>query len=241
MIDLKFGLFWSGSKLSYLRYLTFKTLRHYHPDSEIQLYIATKSAKDGYSWRDENQDFEAEIRGEDYIDRLKDLGVRIFEGDFHSDLTPNYQSDYFRWWWLSNNSGFYLDTDQIVLKSFESLPREYELIYSGYPAKSCGYYTPVGVIGAHESKMVDYILKLLPQFVNKTDYNSMGPFMFRTVLQMDPWKNLYNAPSEFFYPISDSYLVNNIFDGRLKINESNYCLHWYGGHKDSQVFNRNYS
>lgn len=243
MINLKFGLFWSGSKLSYLRYLTFKTLRHFHPEAEIELYIAEKAKKDGYQWSCEKQDFESEIEGKDYIEQLKDLNVKIFQGTFYEQYLPNFQSDFFRWWWLKSKGGFYLDTDQIILKSFKDLPLDNDLIYSGYPAKSCGYYTPVGVIGASkDSEMVDWIVKLLPQFVNFNNYNSAGPFMFRSMLGMKKWKEkMFNAPSEYFYPIPESYLVKNIYDGSFNIEKSAYALHWYGGHPDSQKFNKEFT
>jgi len=243
VINLKFGLFWSGSKLSYLRYLTFKTLRHFHPEAEIELYIAEKAKKDGYTWTCEKQDFEEEIKGDDYIEKLKPLNIKVFKGNFFEQYPPNFQSDFFRYWYLKNNGGFYLDTDQIILKSFKDLPLDNDLIYSGYAAKSCGYYTPVGCIGASkDSEIVDWVMKLLPQFYNINNYNSLGPFMFRDMLNARKWKDkMFNAPSNYFYPIPDSYLVTHIYDGTLKIPEESYSLHWYGGHKLSQEFNKKYT
>jgi len=78
MIPLKFGLFWSGSKMSYLRYLTFLTLRHHHKDAEIELYISNRSKKDGFIWRDEEQDFQT-YNGDCYLDKLKELNVKIIK------------------------------------------------------------------------------------------------------------------------------------------------------------------
>jgi len=243
MIELNFGLFWSGSKLSYLRYLTFKTLRHYHPNSKIQLFIAEKTNKSNYKWVCEKQDFESELEGKDHIEKLNALDVEIVRGDFFGQYQPNFQSDFFRWWWLKNNSGFYLDTDQIILKSFDSLPLDNSLIYSGYAAKSCGYYTPVGCIGADKgSEIVEWIMQLLPQFLNVNNYNSAGPTMFRDMLQMKQWKEkMYNAPPQYFYPIPDSYLAPAIYNGSFKVPEESFALHWFGGLGASQDFNKKYT
>ena len=97
MIDLKFGLFWSGAPLSYLRYLTFKTLRHYHPDSEIELYVSEEYVKEGFSWNIEKQDFLYEGENKDYMDQLGDLNVKIIKTEQFSKYPPNFASDFFRW------------------------------------------------------------------------------------------------------------------------------------------------
>ena len=57
-IELKFILWWSGSGLSYLRYLTFKTLRHFHPNAPIQLLVGDVFKKEDHKWNVEKQDFE---------------------------------------------------------------------------------------------------------------------------------------------------------------------------------------
>ena len=241
-IQLKFGLFWSGAPLSYLRYLTFKSLSHFHPDSDITLYTTDVFSKSGYRWGDEKQDFEGKGKVIDYTSKLKDIGVNIEKFDQFGKYPPNYQSDFFRWWFLKNNSGFYMDTDQIVLRSFETLPLDSNIIFSAYNAQSCGFYTPVGVIGADNSEMVDWIDKLLPQFYDPNNYNSLGPFMLRTVLKMREWKDkMFNAPSNYFYPIPDSYLVPHIFDGNVELNGDEFALHWFGGHPASQEFNNKYT
>lgn len=243
MINLNFGLWWSGSKLSFLRYLTFKTLRHFHPDSSIQLYVGDQCNNQGYNWNVEKQDFESEIEGKDYLGDLKNLDVEIIHTDMFGEYASNYQSDFFRWWYLKENGGWYLDTDQIILKPFDTLPLDCNLMCSIYDAKSCGIYSPVGCIGStKDSEVVEWIDKLLPQFYNPNNYNSMGPFMFLTVIQMRKWKDkIVNAPPVIFYPIPDSYLVPEIYDGTLELTENSYALHEFGGHPATQEFNKKYT
>ena len=250
MIDLKFGLFWTGGKLSYLRYLTFVSLRKYHPDATIELYVSDEWSKSGYSWGCEKQDFEEPSNGKDYMSALKDLNVDIIKVNIFSKYPPNYQSDFFRWWWLKKNGGFYLDTDQIVLKSFEDIDRDCDFIYSAYIAPSCGFYTPVGVIGStKDAEIVQWINDMLPKYYDPRDYNSLGPFMLRSVVKTRKWRDkLYNTPSQMFYPILDSCYVGVLYgdshsaaESALKNVEKAYALHWYGGHPESQRFNKSFN
>lgn len=244
MISLNFGLWHSGVKLSYLRYLTFKTLRHFHPHSRIQLFIGDKYKNEGHKWNNEKQDFEtpSDIK-KDYLGELEKLNIEIKHVDWFSQYASNYQSDIFRYWYLNNFSGFYLDTDQIILKSFETLPLDNDFIFSCYKADSCGIYTPVGVLGASkESKVVPYIMNELPKFVDVNNYNSAGPFMLRQVLSSRPWKEkMFNAPSHYFYPVPESFGVSEIYDGKLIIPEDSYSLHLFLGHPLSQEFNKKYN
>ena len=243
MISLKFVLWWSGGRLSYLRYLTFKTLRHFHPEAPILLMVGDSFKKDGYNWNVEKQDFETpEDIQKNYIDELKHLNVEIKHVNIFPQYLPNFQSDLLRWHWLKSNSGFYLDTDQIILKSFENLPLDSDFIYSGYEAKSCGYYTPVGVLGSNGNvEIVNFIHANITRFIDNNVYNSGGPFMFREIIKHKKWKDeMFNAPSNYFYPIPDSYMVGDIYDGKLKMTEDSFALHWFGGHRKSQAFNKKY-
>jgi len=244
MIPIQFGLWWSGAKLSYLRYLTFKTLRHFHPNAKIELYYGNLFAKSGHQWNVEKQDFEhPDSIKNDYFNALKDLNVTVRDCNLFPQYQSNFQSDLFRWYWLHTNGGFYLDTDQIILKPFDALPLDNDFIYSGYEAVSCGYYTPVGVIGASkESEIADVMMQMVPRLIDPNNYNSAGPFGFRRVLESSEWKDkIFNSPSHYFYPLSESYKVLEIYDGNIEIPNDSYALHWYGGHPTSQEFNKIYN
>jgi len=249
MIPLRFGLWWSGTKLSYLRYLTFKSLREFHPDSKIELYVGDEFENKGYKWGVEKQDFECNNIGKNYLDRLEELDVKVTHTDMFKAYPSNYQSDFFRWWWIKENGGFYMDTDQIILRSFETLDLSYDFIYSSYQAPSCGLYTPVGVIGGtKEAEVVTWVNDILPKYYNPNDYNSLGPFMFRSVLGTRNWRDrMYNTGSELFYPAKDSCLVPALYCNMPETASiannlrKAYALHWFGGHPASQAFNKKYT
>ena len=223
--------------------MTFVSLRKHHPDSEIELYVSEKSDKK-ISWGNEAQDFQTKGSGKCYLDKLEDLDVKVIRREMFPTYAPNYQSDLFRWWWLNKNGGFYLDTDQIILKPFNTLPLEYDLIYSMYQAKSCGVYSPVGVIGANKGcKAVKDIIKKMPECYKPNDYNSLGPFMFRELYfkNRDKWdkeNRLFNSPPHFFYPVPESGYMSRVYESPMHITGDSYAFHWFGGHPKSQIFNR---
>jgi len=244
MIPLNFALFFSGNKLSYLRYLTFKTLRHFHPNSVITLYTTNTYSTTGHNWVVEKQDFEnvADIESIDYFSKLVDLDIKIQKMGFSNNINeanPVVQSDLFRWWFLNEIGGIYLDTDQIILKSFDTLNLNTPLLYV-YDKQT--NYAPVGVLGGtNESNIINYVINNFNMFYDKNDYNSTGPCMFIRVLNLFRNEPVYNAPREFFYPIIESGYVIKIYDGSLELNDTNYALHWFGGHPKSQLFNNKYT
>jgi len=238
MINLNFGLFWSGSKLSYLRYMTFKTLRFFHPDSKIQLYRALNFKKDTHSWNREKQEFEnPNIIKQDYTDKLQALDVEIIDFDFCPQYSPNYQSDFFRYWFLNKFGGFYLDTDQIILRSFEDLPLDCDFMHCSYNG-----YHPVGVLGSEiASNAVNKIIIDLPNHYDPNDYNSLGPWMLRDILSELDLSRAYNAPQQYFYPVPISDLTMQIYNGSFNIPDISFAMHWFGGHPISQKFNEKYT
>ena len=245
MIDLKFGLFWSGSYfLSYLRYLTFKTLRHFHPESEIQFYISKKYNKSANKWQTESQDFKNESESKNYIYELADLNVDVIEVDYigNPELCPVLQADLFRWMWMKREGGFYLDTDQIILKSFSTLPLEKEFIYCRYNEIQCGDYFPVGVLGLEKNSTIsDSMLNSVIECYSPFNYNSSGPFMMRSAIKKIDLSNSFNAPYYYFYPLPTSKDVSKVFSNSINVNSDSYCLHWFGGHPLSQEFNKNFT
>ncbi len=243
MIPLNFYLFWAGKNISYLRYLTFKTLRNSNPNSNITLYVSRGFNKDIHKWSVERQDFEIES-SIDYLKHIKDLDVKVIELEYFS--SPNYcaiyQADLYRFWVLHNEGGFYLDCDQIILKSFEDLPLDKEFIYSRYIEPQCGDYLPTGVLGMSKGSNIGKIaMKIVPKIYSPYNYNSSGPFAMREIIKNIDLSNSFNAPQEYFYPVHSSKDVDKIYNGEFRITDKSYAIHWYAGHPLSQEFNKSYT
>jgi len=244
MIPLQFGLFWCGGSISYLRYLTFKSLRHYHPEANIELYISKRSNNKIHNWGVEKQDFEGIIE-KDYTNDIRDIGVKIIEIDYFSDpnYCPIYQADLFRFWWLYHKGGFYMDTDQLVLKSLSELSLDKDFIYSQFANKDRTRYAPTGILGCSKNNIdAQTMMGLVPQGYASNNYNSSGPFVFEYALSKNIFKtSLLNVPSSYFYPIDCSSDIYQVYQGNYVIPKESLCLHWYGGHPLSQAFNKTYN
>jgi len=249
MINLNFGLWWSGAPLSYLRYLTFKSLRHFHPHSRIQLYMSPKFKVGNMDMvtTDNPQEFvRPDSVKEDYLPKVDELDVEIVHSNAFQKFAPNHQSDLFRWYFLKEHGGFYLDTDQIIVRSFKSLPLKKEFIYSSYDVDSPyaldNHYTPVGVMGATRgSKVIKDIANRIFEYYDESNYNSIGPWMLNERLNDLDLGSSFNAPSSYFYPAPICNFTDGIYDGSLEINEDAYSIHWFGGYGSSQVFNQSYT
>ena len=255
MISLNFGLFWCGAKLTYLRYLTFKTLRHFHPHSRIQLFVSskfdTKNKGTGKGGSEELEFADPNFETVDYMPKLKELDVEVIRFDRYNSMGCNHQSDMFRWWFLANNDlnsngSFYLDTDQIILRSFKALPLNYKFIYTSYNVEPIGgssqLYSPVGVLGAtSDSRVVRYIASNLLGYFKPDSYECIGPHAFGKICKMIDMSEGFNAPPQYFYPTIYVDRVSSIYNGSLEIKDDNYSLHWFGGWHESQIFNKSYT
>lgn len=245
MIPYTFHLFWAGNHLSYLRYLTFKSCRHHNPDARIILHHSP-SYNSEINWVREKQDFQSNM-GKNYFDHLKDINVEIIIDDEHKDLTPVFQADLLRWVWLYKEGGFYIDTDQIILKSFEGLLRP-DFVYSSFHLKTGPYYHPIGVLGSIPEHLIpEIMIKQTQQHLNVRSYQSIGPPLFRTVMTSpqvtESRASVSNMPSYFFYPIPEpDGFCEKMFSGEEDPDISrSYALHWYGGYQPSHDFNAKYS
>lgn len=244
MIPKIFHLFWSGGPISYLRYVTFLTLRKHHPNWSIKLHVANSFGSASWPQDAIFQDFSKNIT-KDYYPMVKNIVNEVCLYDRHPNDAPNYQSDFFRWDILAEQGGFYLDTDQVILKPFDDLIC-HRFIYSEYMCRNNTlHYTPVGVIGAETGlELTKHIQATIASYYT-TNYNSIGPFMFLSVIGKRPDLlssiDAFNSGKFLFYPIFDSEDVGAIYSGSFSPPKESYALHWFGGHWRSQEFNASYS
>jgi hypothetical protein len=208
------------------------------------LYISHEFNTDAHKWGCEKQDFESKDEGKDYIQELENINVKVshIKCVGSPDLCLILQSDIFRWMWLKSEGGFYLDTDQIILKPFDTLPLDKEFIYCRYMEAQCGDYIPTGVLGLQRySPIADTARKAACENYNPNNYNSSGPFSMRKAFANMDLSKSFNAPFQYFYPINSSKDVDKIYDGRVRLTDESLSLHWFGGHPLSQEFNKGYS
>lgn len=246
-INNTFHLFWAGSHLSYLRYLTFKTCRLHHPDAQIILHHSSSHTTQT-NWVREKQDYESDM-GKNYFDSLKDIEVKIQPIDKYKNYLPVYQADFLRWEILRDNGGVYLDTDQIILKNFKDL-MECEMFYCAYALEISRMYYPIGVLGSVKNHWISQeMIKRIKENYNPYSYQSIGPDLFRTFMndseivnRVESDANIKNYPKTYFYPAPepDRY-CERMFAGTDIEHKDSYALHWFGGYQPSHYFNAKFT
>ena len=243
MIPKTAFFFWSkGTKLSYLRYLTLVSFRKHHPNWKV--YICHPEQGNYLNWSGpEKQDFldKAETPEIDYIEKCKDLDVTFVNYKKHSDKAPVHVADFFRWDALYNNGGWFFDLDQIFVKSFDDLC-QYDFVFDG----SDNFY--IGVIGMSKGCEIGrYVYKNMYNAYNPNYYCCTGPWYMRALLKYpcdktfkeieSKYKTFY-APINYFYPLNSSDDVSKLYNDNIEIDTSAYAIHWFGGHPESQKYNK---
>jgi hypothetical protein len=84
-------------------------------------------------------------------------------------------------------------------------------------------------------------MDVLPQVIRLDNYNSAGPFMFRELMRLKDWQINACNMGHAFYSAPESIYVPQIYCGNFMPHDTDFALHWYGGHPDSQEFNRKFS
>ena len=113
--------FWSGEKLSWLRYMTLYSFRKLNPDWVMELYLSktVKNLDEKWATREVQDNFSS--ISEDNIDKIYDLDINVIEHIPQRHIHPAHNSDLFQWSWLGENSGFYSDMDILFIRPIDDL------------------------------------------------------------------------------------------------------------------------
>jgi len=234
--------FWGdGTPFSFLRLLTLRSFRKFHPGWKMVLYKSEK--QEGFrtwSTRD-RQDFMSKDDVSDFSSEWDGLGIEIRSYSNGKRVAPNFVSDFFRWDVL-RGGGWYLDVDQIVCRPFDDLGG-YDFVYG------CRSMPYVGVLGASkESLLPEIAFSEIDTHFDANDYCCIGPQFFiylnercSKFVDQKSKEKVYRTENEAFYPISSSDDVVRIHSGEFQIPDTSYAVHWFGGHPESQKFNRGYT
>jgi mannosyltransferase OCH1-like enzyme len=219
----------------------------FHPDYKIILHHSESSSKDTSNWIREKQDFQSDM-GKNYFDSLKNLNVEIKINNNYTQYAPVFQADLIRWEILRTEGGIYLDTDQIIVKNFNSL-LDCDMFFCIYHLPSGELYCPIGVLGSKPNHWIPTeIVKIIKSHLNIHAYQSIGPPFFRKFLlsylpQLLSDKTIMNYPQQTFYPlpIPDNF-CDQLYSGQVNFNLKHiYAIHWFGGFDKSHAFNTKYT
>lgn len=244
-------LYWDGSKMPFLCFMTAFSFRKLNPDWIIKIYspvsITTKK-----SWITNEQKIEYE--GKNYFHNLKDLENCVFiTFDFEtigiSNKTSEVQkSDFLRWHILSTEGGVWSDFDIIYFRRINEIDmtnqmlttRNKEIDFSvcyDFNVNSEHKYSIGFLIAKKECQFYKKILKLAKENFNEIDYQGAGASIFNheypslTKLYLtEKGSNIWNTSMDILYAY-DSLKIEYIYKSNdLRFFTSNSIgLHWYYG------------
>ncbi len=263
MMPKSIYFYWGNETMSFLRYMTFKSFRFYHPDWEITLVkrrVMLKNKGKGLKWS-QNQDFTKKFKN-DYSDKLGELNIKL---EWLEDSYPEvaaikgisdvHTSDILAWYILAHKGGVVSDTDILYVA-----PIDYEKFkdidfgvvnFQGQPKPT---YMPVSFMLGQPNKAWKKIYDVSRKVVKSNVYESAGtPALkkavgrkFEDIVKNFPAVNVQRLPSQIVFPFADKYNGSQFMNLNFKqdkfdsFSKDVVGIHWYAGRKGVQQFNKQY-
>lgn len=185
-------LYWDGSPLSYLNYLTVESFNYYNKEWKIIVFTPTIRTTT-ISWKTNEQ--KIKYTGKDYfyklydVDNLVVLKIDLDKIGFYNDASEVIKSDYFRYYILEKHGGLWSDFDIIYTGSIEEKMnfKENTVIfqcknYSNPNDTINGHfeiYYPIGLfLTKCNTVFFKFILSKVKMFYDKNNYQCLGANMF---------------------------------------------------------------
>lgn len=252
MIPKRFIFYWSGTNMSWLRYISIYSAKFYNPDFEIILYYSKDIDKQSLPERNDNKVIE------NYFEFLESKNIILKEWNFNIDrykhktvdgwskIAPAQKCDILQWEKLYQDGGIFCDSDIIFLKPFDVRYLKFDMLTCFKKYFTVGFWAS----RPNEEMMLDFysnaiftfdeynyqtagvsnILSVLKQKLETIDCNK-----FKSLRLAYPNLNIFNLPFETFYRW-DYNNLNNIYKKNIKIHPTQLGIHWYGGHVDSKFW-----
>jgi len=240
------GFYWSGSKMSWLRYMTLYSFRKYNPEWKINVFYDNFGSKQTWNTADNNyQDF-TEYRGSDFVEHLKKLAVNYIEWipenkDFNfENVAPSQRSNFFKWELLSKG-GMYCDLDILFIEPIDK-------VEDAIATHDCGLtydkYYSIGFMFSHGigRKMFFGILENAYKTFDRNQYQGAGVMTLykkwpdvNSLVKSFPGVKFFNVPMEWFY-YNDSEKKEKIFieNNYSEVKKVSMGIHWYAGCRFTQ-------
>jgi len=208
-------LYWDGSPLSYLQYLTVVTFKKYNPGWKVIMYMPMIRF-DAKTWLTSEQ--KTVYHGTNYLKQLFNLDIEIRHIDFETigfrnDVPEVIKSDYIRYWLLGNYGGMWSDMDIIYLRPVTNLFKSTD-IPNGIDTVIC-YFAEHYPIGMFLSKPNNpFFLNLQRNAMANLDLNAYQSIGSKLV------EKLYNYPDD----VKKSHPELNIL---VMSNDSYLPYQWY--------------
>jgi len=252
------NFFWSGPRLSWMRYLTLRSFRYYNPDFRIVLHTA--EATGGKKWVSSETLDSQSYEGPDYMDQVDALDVTrktydtIHLGRLAKGLAPSHLCDICQWQLLHHDGGFYADMDILFAAPipYDDVKNR-DVVY----CLSEGFIA-IGLFGASpQNRFFKAVLETAKQNYKPTAYQSTGAEAIYRLGGIWPRWGQVDQPGikalqtlklrfqkEKFLRLPDSTVypwtyrqTEQIFNETHLLPPGCIGIHWFGGNTISQQWN----
>lgn len=245
----RMSFFWAGPRLSWMRYMTIRTFRHFNPDWRIVLHRMEGVVGEKTWGSGEMQDSQS---GADHTDKIADLDVEVRRWKAPlPGLAPAHASDLYGWDQLCDEGGMIADMDILFVR-----PMPYAFIRDA-DAVFCltAGYMAVGLLGASAGCQLfaDIAQEALAGY-RANGYESAGADALyrlahvRRSEDMPGMKCLIHfrrdypdvcireLPPQTVYPYNYTQTAR-IFSRTDSVSAQCVGIHWFGGDRLSQKWN----
>jgi len=232
-------VYWGGTKLAYLRYLTVASFVRLNPTWEV-IFYAPLSPTLHHSWITPEQKY-----GDSYSDCLymiKKLGVTVkiinFKTlGFTNTVSEVHKSDFIRWVLLNKTGGLWADMDIIFTRPMSELcfnKEEFSDVNTVICISSYGH--SIGfLMGGEGSTYFDTIHRASLKNYTKNAYQCIGSLLCNKIFPTTASIQIngtvpYNLPMDVVYPY-DFNSFRELYVPTLvdRFTENTIGVHWYGG------------
>ena len=239
--------------MSWLRYMTLYSFRHFHPDWDINLYINYSELKTKPWATIIDQDF-FNYKGSSYYNKIEELNINIIPWELSrpdcpvedlkwKNISPSQKSNFFKWKLLGTDGGVYSDMDILYINSIDKLfnqmnEESYDTVIS-----YSGYYSIGFMMSCPENAFFKAVFDTCFKLFKERSYQGAG-----VDILYSKWKNvekieeeypnlkIYKLPMPYFY-YNDCQQMVNVFKKVMKLPEEVLGIHWYAGTKLAQEYN----
>ena len=237
-------VYYGGTPLSYLRYLTIKTFNRFNPDWLIKIHVP-KFPHVPQSWGSFEQKYKLNL-SKDYFSEIKNIpNTKILYWDFdrlglNNKMSEVHKSDFLRWLLLGTEGGLWSDMDIIYFKSINQLEFNSPLnthIDTCVSIYSYGHSIGFMLSSANNPYFTTLWKKAAENF-NSDNYQSIGSILcnryFPSIERIKnelPTSNPINIPMSTVYPYHAGQIKEIFAPGNLgRYTKDSIGLHWYAGH-----------
>lgn len=249
-------LYWDGSPLSYLNYLTVISFNHFHKNWRIVIFTPENRTKN-ISWKTNEQ--KIKYLNEDYFPKLRQINnvsiqkINLDQIGFFDNASEVIKSDYFRYYILYQHGGIWSDFDIIYTGSIEEkMNFNHQTVIFNTPIfknplqkkKEESYMVfPIGLFAAQpKSEFFFFILSKCQEYYDPNEYQCIGAKMFMNLFpNLDVINSIDDVKicSENYYlPWAynelEQFLDNKNINNSLPTN--NIGIHWFNGADRSKKY-----